>query len=49
MKLIKIEELSNKLNILADFLLIVLVKKLIQEKQEVLKLLLMILKQIKQR
>ena len=49
MKLIKIEELSNKLNILAAFLLIVLVKKLIQEKQEVLKLLLMILKQIKQR
>ena len=44
MKLIKIEELSNKLNILADFLLIVLVKKLIQEKQEVLKLLLLILK-----
>ena len=49
MKLIKIEELSNKLNILADFLLIVLVKKLIQEEQEVLKLLLLILKQIKQR
>ena len=49
MKLIKIEELSSKLNILADFLLIVLVKKLIQEKQEVLKLLLLILKQIKQR
>ena len=49
MKLIKIEELSSKLNILADFLLIVLVKKLIQEEQEVLKLLLLILKQIKQR
>ena len=49
MKLIKIEELSNKLNILADFLLIVLVKKLTQEEQEVLKLLLLILKQITQR